>query len=91
MFQKYLDVLEISLLSIRPSYQKTLIAPYPQLVQRADGRRRLPDGEIPRTSEGATRQENARDRDKLMETTPEKLLFKVVGVSQQKIHHSKKM
>jgi hypothetical protein len=27
----------------------------------------------------------------LMETTPEKLLFKVVGVSQQKIHHSKKM
>jgi hypothetical protein len=40
---------------------------------------------------GATRQENARDHDKLMETTPEKLLFKVPGVSQRKIRHSNEM
>lgn len=84
-------MLKIPFLSSRPSYHKTLTGSYPQLVQREDGIGRLPDGEIPRTSEGATRQESARDHDKLMETTPEKLLFKVPGVSQRKFHHSKEI
>lgn len=91
MLQKYLDVLKIPFSSSRPSYHKTLTGSYPQLVQREDGRWRLQNGEIPSTSEGATRQESARDHDKLMETTPEKLLFKVPGVGQRKIHHSKEM
>jgi len=84
-------VLKIPFLSSRLLYHKTLTGSYPQLVQREDGSGKLLDGEIPRTSEGATRQESARDHDKLMETTPEKLLFKVPGVSQRKIHHSKEM
>jgi hypothetical protein len=51
----------------------------------------MPDCEIPRTSRGAARRWDAGDRDKLTETTRGKLLFKVLGVSQRKIHHSKEM
>jgi hypothetical protein len=49
------------------------------------------DGEIPRTSEGPTRQGKAGDCDTLIKMTPENLLFKVLGVSQRKIRHSEEM
>jgi hypothetical protein len=69
--------------------RKTLcLLPVATLRGRLKG---VPAGEIPHTSRGATRQGKARDRDKLTEKTCGTLLFKVPGVSQRKINHSKEM
>jgi hypothetical protein len=61
----------------------------PSAVLGGGGIGGVQDCKIPRTSGGSTRKWKARDRDKLIETTPEKLLFKVLWVSPRNIDHTR--